>query len=260
MGAWDTSSVPSATTHLHDFDTGQTEPQLFACSDRIDRVLKLPGIATGPSLASDWVGSLLAVALQVHTPAPALVEIDEVAIATLPPAQRDRALPGVAFATTYVRSAATVIGLNSITACLNHAELLSRMLILDMWIGTEDRMNPDFGRNLLVDNVDGTRSLMAIDFGMAFAPVLFKMVGAQPDVERIDLRLRPEIRPLLGREHIRGALSDAEAITQADLVGYAATTPSEWIGDETKGAIVSFLIARRPHLRATASQALGLPL
>ena len=250
--------MPSATTHLYDFGTGQTEPQLFACSDRVDRVLKLQGIATGPSLASDWVGSLLAVALQVHTPAPVLVDVDEVAIATLPRAQRDRARPGVAFATTYVRSASTVFGLSAITACPNHAELLSRLLVLDMWIATEDRMNPDFGRNLLVDNVDGTRSLMAIDFGMAFAPVLFKMVGAEPDVEHIDLRFRPEVRALLGREHIRSALSDAEAITQADLVGYASTTPSDWIGEEAKGAIVSFLIARQPHLRATADRILGL--
>ena len=250
--------MPSAKTHLLDFGTGQTEPQVFACSDGLDRVLKLQGIATGPSLASDWLGSLLAVALQVHTPAPALVDVGEVAIATLPRAQRDRALPGVAFATTYVHTASTLIGLDSIIACPNHAELLSRLLILDMWIGTEDRMHPDFGRNLLIDNVDRTRSLMVIDFGMAFTPVLFKMVGAEPDIEHIDLRFRPEIRPLLGREHIRSALSDAEAITQADLVGYASTTPSEWIGDETKGAIVSFLIARQPHLRAKANQVLGL--
>ena len=250
--------MPSATTHLYDFGTGQTEPQLFACSDRVDRVLKLQGIATGPSLASDWVGSLLAVALQVHTPAPVLVDVGEVAIATLPRAQRDRARPGIAFGTTYVRNATTGIMLDSIIACPNHSELLSRLLVLDMWIGTEDRMNPDFGRNLLVDNVDGTRSLMAIDFGMAFAPVLFKMVGAEPDVEHIDLRFRPEIRPLLGREHIRSALSDAEAITQADLVRYAHTTPSEWIGAEAKGSIASFLIARQPHLRAKANQVLGL--
>lgn len=252
------ATMPSATAHLHDFGTGQTEPQLFACSDGVDRVLKLQGIAPGSSLASDWVGSLLAVALQVHTPAPVLVDVDEVAIATLPRAQRDRARPGVAFATTYVRTSSTVIGLSTITACPNHAELLSRLLILDMWIGTEDRMNPDFGRNLLVDNVDGTRSLMAIDFGMAFAPVLFKMVGAQPDAAHISFRFPPEIRPLLAREHVRSAISDAEAITQAALVRYASTTPSDWIGDETKSALVSFLMARQPHLRATVSQVLGL--
>ena len=252
--------MPSATTHLHDFGTGQTEPQLFACSDGVDRVLKLQGIAPDPSLASDWVGSLLAVTLQVHTPAPALVDVDEVAIATLPRAQRDRAVPGLAFGTTYVHTAGTVIGLSSITACQNHAELLSRLLILDMWIGTEDRMNPNFGRNLLVDDVEGGRSLMAIDFGMAFTPVLFKMIGAKPNVAEVNFRLPSALHPLLDAAHIEAALCAAEETTEADLMKYAQTTPSEWISNEVKGAIVSFLTVRQPHLRATASRALGLPL
>ena len=252
--------MPSATTHLYDFGTGQTEPQLFACSDGVDRVLKLQGIATGPSLASDWVGSLLAVALQVHTPAPVLVDVDEVAIATLRLPQRSRAVPGIAFGTTYVSDATTGIRLDSIIACPNHSELLSRLLVLDMWIGTEDRMNPDFGRNLLIDNVDRTRSLMAIDFGMAFTPVLFKMIGAEPNLEDFRFRFPPSLLPLLDAAHIRDAIRAAEATTEADLVKYAHTTPSEWIGDQTRGAIVSFLIARQPHLRAVASQVLGLSL
>lgn len=250
--------MPSATTHLHGFESGQTKPQVFRCSDQVDRVLKLRGLAAGSSLASDWVGALLAVELNVLTPAPELVDVDEGAIATLPPSQRDRAVPGLAFGTTYVHIASTVTGLDSIIACPNHAELLSRLLVLDMWIGTEDRMTPDFGRNLLIDNVDVPPSLMAIDFGMAFAPALFKLVGAQADVEHIDLQLRPGIRALLDGDQVWNAVSDAEAVTQADLVRYAYSTPGEWIGDETKGAIVAFLIARQPHLRATANQVLGL--
>lgn len=126
--AADSHGVASATSHLHDFGTGKTEPQLFRCSDGVDRVLKLQGLAAGPSLASDWVGALLAVEPQVLTPAPKLVEVSEASIATLPIAQRMRAHLGMAFGTTYVRTAATVHGLPDLRPHHSNFELVRRPL------------------------------------------------------------------------------------------------------------------------------------
>ena len=252
--------VPDALSHLHDFGTGQSQPQVFACSDGIDRVLQLQGIATGPSLASDWVGALLAVELRVHTPAPFFVRVGEASIATLPYAQRLRAMPGVAFGTTYVHTASTVHGIDSITVCPNHAELLSRLTVLDTWIGTEDRMNPDFGRNLLIDGVAESRRLMAIDFGMAFTPVLFTILGGQPVYDMVELQLPPALRPLLDRDVLQTAINDVETAPDAELVKYAHSVPDEWLASDRKGALASFLITRRPLLRDAVNRALGLSL
>jgi hypothetical protein len=162
------ASFPRITNHLHDVGSGMSFPQVCECSDDIDRVVKLPGVCAFGSLASDWVGSLLAVQLGILTPAPSLCVIDEGARATMTVAIRAKAEVGLAFGTNHIVPATNVLGLSSIVECGNHQELLSQLLALDSWIGTADRMRPDFGRNLLVDREDRKPRLMAIDFGMAF--------------------------------------------------------------------------------------------
>ena len=71
--------------------------------------------------------------MKCATPAPKLVDVDEVAIATLPrvPARPRSSRPRVRDHERAL-AASTVSGLDSIIACPNHAELLSRWLIHDV--------------------------------------------------------------------------------------------------------------------------------
>ncbi len=224
-------------------------PQVFECDDGLDRVVKIEGLATGASLASDWVGSMLAVHLDVLTPAPSLVEASAVALGQLPPELAARSRPGTCYSNAYIRSAMTVHGVQAIVDCPNHDELLSRLLVLDLWIETSDRMRPDFGRNLLIDNEDGDRKLMAIDFGLAFAPVLFPLLGGAEDFGGQTVTVPRPVRPLVDWGIVEETLGVVEAMPDAEIVKLVATVPNAWLDDRRRGTMIRYLLDRRGLLR-----------
>ena len=242
--------------HLYDLGIGMSRPQVFECNDGVDRVVKVPGLCSLAALTSDWLGALLAVHLGLLTPAPALVTVTRESIRSMPPELGRAALPGVGFGTTYITSAQPVLGVASIEACSNHSDILARTTALDVWIGTLDRMTPNFGRNLLIDAEDGHLRLMAIDFGMAFTDVLVQLVGTSttPDpVAVIDRR----IRTLLDLRALSAAIADIESITNVELLEFGSTVPQAWISEQTRQRVIDFLSDRRLLVRAAVAKGLA---
>ncbi len=252
------TSSPRITNHLYDLRNGMSLPQVCECSDGTDRVVKLQGLCALSSLASDWVGSLLAVRLEILTPAPELCIVDEAAVATMPTSIRSKCKSGLALGTTYITPSVNVVGLHGIIACGNHQDLLSRLLALDSWIGTEDRMRPDFGRNLLVDREDGRSRLMAIDFGMAFPGVVNPLFGAGNGVPPVDAVCHDGVRLLLDNTAMQAALAEIEGMSEGEIVKIVRLIPEQWATDEAKGKMVQFLIRRRPDLRSCVERYIGV--
>ncbi len=225
------SAVVHATNWMLDLgESGTTRPQVFVCDDGTERVLKIPRVGTADAtvLTAEWIGALLAVELEVLTPRPALVELSEEAIGTAPPSVRQRAEAGLVFGTEYLSNAKPILGPTGLTGCHNHVGLLSRLVVLDTWIETLDRMQPNYGRNLIVNVERRQETLMAIDFGMSFAPVLFTLVGAVPEFSVISVVARPEARPLLDAGIISATLGYVETLSEADITKIVRSTPDAW--------------------------------
>jgi len=243
-------SIPDAENWLFGFDTaGMTKPQVFSCSDGQERVLKLPGLATGSSLAADWCGSLLAVALAIPTPAPSLVRFDDRAIETMP-LHRDVVTPGIAFGSNYISQAAPITGIASLVGCSNHIAVLSRLAVLDCWIDVPDRMRPDPGRNLLVSGEGGRSELVAIDFGMAFGGALYPLLGRNDPSREMREPLVPEVRHLVDAQMMVSAIRSVEQTTEADIVRLVASCPDEWIDEAARGRMMRYLMIRQSLVRS----------
>ena len=240
---------PVAINHLLDLKTGNSRPQVFECDDGIDRVVKFPGVTAAASLASDWIGSLLAGHLDILTPRPALIDVTYSAVAQLPDNIRGRAVPGTAYSNTYIRPASGVGGLEGLIICSNHASLLASLLVLDTWIETTDRMRPDFGRNLLVDGEEKDRRLMAVDFGLAFPPALFHLPGLPEDFDGDAVTLPREVWPLLDWDALNQSLTELEATSDADVIKTVETTPVEWLDRAKRGTVIRYLLHRRGLVR-----------
>lgn len=252
--------IVEAENWLHDFGAaGVTRPQVFACSDGVDRVLKITGIsgATPAMLTAEWVGSLVAIELDVPTPRPSIVRVAPEALATAPPDVRDTGQAGYAFGSEYVRHAMQPQGVAAVESATNHVDLLSRLWVVDAWLGVEDRMHPDFGRNLLVNNEGKARVLMAIDFGLSMAPALYPIVGSTGGEGGIP-RTWPGLMQLLDAGIVRAALDELEAVTEAEIVRIVRTTPEDWSDDARKGSVTRYLLQRQLSVRSAVSQALGL--
>lgn len=246
---------PVATNHLTDLGAGLSRPQVYECSDQVERAVKIRGLASRDALASEWIGAMLAVELEILTPAPQIVDVPKTAIEQLPEDLRMKAVPGLAFGNTYIRSAMTVHGVDSLLRCPNHAALLSALMVLDVWIETADRMRPDFGRNLLIDVEDAPR-LMAIDFGMAFAPALYTLLG-DPQPDQFAITLPPEVKLLVDPSLARVALGAVETLTEAAIVTLVSTTPHEWLDDSRRGGVIAYLLRRRGALRNEIESQMG---
>lgn len=237
---------PEATNHLYDLRSGLSRPQVFECSDGIDRVVKIPGLCDPSSLASDWMGSLLAVSLDVLVPAPSIVTVTPAAIRTLPIAFASEARQGLAFGNSYIRRAANVLGLESLLASVNSVQLLSRLVPLDTWIQTEDRMTPEFGRNLLIDQGGLRSNLVAIDFGMCFSEVLRVIFGGS---RQIRLVMHQSLASVLDDAEIDVTLRRIESIPERDLAVLVHSTPPDWLDDERKSKVISYLLRTRQEVR-----------
>jgi hypothetical protein len=231
--------------------SGASRPQVFSCSDGIDRVLKLPGLAVPSQLASDWIGCLLASMLGIRVPEVTLVEVDSGCLSTIDDiAVRQRAQQGTAFGSAYLPRAVQPLGIEALLTCPNHPEFLSHLAVVDTWLGTLDRMHPDFGRNILIEE---GRTLVAIDFGLSLTDVFTPVLGVTPEVE---LRCPAEIRPLLSRPAIEHELGVLEALDEAKITGVVASVPPDWVG-EHRAAARAFLLRRRLQVRATIGKALA---
>ena len=250
--------MPHTTNHWLDLNSGMTRPQVFECSDGVDRVVKMLDLCTASSLASDWMGCLLAAHLEILTPTPSIVTVDEMSIATMPEAIRRTAKPGIAFGTTYIRLADPVFALGSILACPNHRELLSRLVTLDSWIHTEDRMRPEFGRNLLIDKEERNPLLMAIDFGMCFSEVLRPLLV--PHDGTVSLVMHDGIAAIVDHREIAQALDRIESTTDADIVKMVNTTPEPWLSAEAKGKMSAYLLRTRQLVGPVIRQELGMDM
>ena len=228
-----------------------SRPCVFECSDGEDRVLKFQNRATKAALASDWIGALLATDLGIRTPAPALVKMDEDAIATMGNEDAADAEPGYAFGATYLPNAQNTLGIPGITSCSNHADVLGRLAVLDTWIGTEDRLRPDGVWNLLRETDQGSRpQLVAIDFGLAFPSVLTTIVGATDHLP-VELVCPPEARLLVDSRSVADALAHAKGLTEAEVITRVETTPDTWLTPIQRGHVIRFLLTRREALDAS---------
>jgi hypothetical protein len=200
----------------------------------------------------------MAVHLEVATPQFAVVQVDERAIQTMPQALAERVQPGYAFGSLYVELAEEPKGLRTITTCSNHRELLSRLLVLDTWIGTQDRMKPEIGRNLLVD-VEKPATLMAIDFGMSFPEAVLPLVGEAPPSEQVEVAWdRAELlkEPILDMNVIREALDQAEAMTDSDIQELLSAIPDAWLAEDGRKRLLSYITTRRSLVRAAVLRGL----
>jgi hypothetical protein len=242
--------LPAATNHFLDLSAAgpTTSPQAYECNDEVERVLKLPGLATGQALAADWIGALLAVELEVLTPRPCLVTVDQRAIDQLPPTLRDRARPGFAFGSEYIRRAQGVSGWDTVRACANHPAMLARLVVLDSWIDTQDRMRPDFGRNLLVDAMDARPKLTAIDFGMSLTSPLVPILGDSPPAEQVEPFVPDGLELFLDLAEVRATVERVATMSDAEIITLVRTTPDEWISEESQGAVIKYLMTRRQHV------------
>ena len=247
------SVIHQAINFRREIGGGMSKPCVFECSDGVERLLKFQDRVGTGALASDWVGALLAGELDVQSPAPALVYLDDDAISTMEPQAAAEARPGYAFGTAYLPSAQNVIGIESITRCRNHPEILGRLAVLDTWIGTADRVRPAGDWNLLVETDQDPPFLVAIDFGMAFTGVLTPLVGPV-DEPQLPFVCHPTVRPSVNGDAVAEALAQAEGITDAAIVKMVRTTPEAWLSDEQRGRVVRFLLTRRGKLRAAVAE------
>jgi hypothetical protein len=233
-------------------------PQLFSCDDGVLRVLKLQGLCPPTVLAQDWLGCVLAVSLGIPTPKPALVHIDDAAVRSLPQQLSGRAQTGIALGTEYSEKASAILRMPSLTVCENHVDLLSTIFVLDSWLGTADRMQPDFGRNLLIDaHDDEDPRLMVIDFGLTFPGALIPLLGPPPEVEGV---VHADVIPILDADIVRRTLNQIMEMPEATLYELAASAPNEWVGEDGKVRLANFVIRRRPLLRQAIESKISAPL
>lgn len=243
----DRVELPSATNHLFNLGTGLSRPQVFECSDDIDRVVKLRGLCDDSSLASDWMGALLAVDLNILTPSPSLVQVGDDAIRTMPAELAETAKPGLAYGNSYILQASNVLGMEGLLACANAGELLGRLVALDTWIETEDRMTPEFGRNLLIDRDGPDPLLLAIDFGMCFSRALRVILGGAD--RGLRLVMHPSLLTLIDEAALNAAVSRIEEMSDAEIITVVNSTPDEWLSDSTKGRVAAALMKARHEVR-----------
>ena len=229
-----------AVNWLHDYGTGDTRPQLFQCrrSGRTDGqrwVLKLMGKAD-KELAADWVGSVLAHRLGLHTPEVAVADVTREALMTAPDDIRSWAQSGPAFATRELADA-TAVSSNSDVIAAGSPKDLGMMYALDAWLDVVDRRKPDGVWNILIDTASGR--LHVLDFGKGLASFMFGT--AEPTCDP----LYPASVMFAASMATALTTCDAiEAITEQDLAEIVSSIPVAWLSTSQRSNLVPFLTSR----------------
>jgi hypothetical protein len=228
---------------------GETQPQVFECSDGEDWVLKLPGnphLATG--LCADWIGTVLAQRAGVPVIECNLVEVDELALSTmrLDTPAHSWATSGIAFGSRYLRDAKDVTGLEGAVHAIS-ADDRARIVVTDTWLDVLDRKKPGQGQwNLLMRTDVGRGAIVVIDYGMALGELLGPPLLAPVQME---VRVPPEWRPHLDRTEIRAAIAAAEAIPGEDIRAVVQSLPPAWRAAAPRATeLPNYLLTRQSSL------------
>ncbi|MHB8577653.1 MAG: HipA family kinase [Dehalococcoidia bacterium] len=240
-----------AINWLQDYGTGDTRPQLFECSRRGRRserwVLKLMGKADR-ELVSDWIGSLLAHRLKLHTPEVAVVEVTAEALRTAPQNIQSWARPGPAFASREIAAASPITSSGDLIS-FGSPEELGAMYALDSWLDVVDRRKPDGVWNLLLDT--SVSQLNVLDFGKGLSSYMFIMFGAQRTCDP----LYPSSVMFAASMEAALVTCDAiERISEVDLTDMVCSAPATWLTETERAGIVPFLLERLGCARAACEQ------
>lgn len=243
-----------ALNHLHDYASGDTRPQLFAClnSDATERwVLKLMGKADN-ELAADWIGCLLAHELELPCPKVEIANVTADALATAPAEIRAWAKPGPAFAS---RELSHVNPGFRTPLLLRRARIedLSTLYVLDSWLDVLDRYRPDNTWNLLLRN--GPDGLAIIDFGKGLSSCFFPIFGQQSG--SLAPRYPKGVTSLLHRVVIADTCAKIQVIPQDHLVDLVRSVPVQWLDTAKKSCVEQLLIDRRERLMERCESGLG---
>lgn len=252
-----------ARSHLKRLGKSAMEPQIFVCAvdDPPDAagewVLKLMGRGNS-ELIGDWVGCLLAKALNLPTPVVDIADVSAEAIATCPDDVQSWALPGPAFASGYLSDTQ---GIPSDRAAVDlcSSEFLGSLYAVDTWLEVLDRKKPEGTWNLLRRNAEDDSNAYVIDFGKCMAECLF------PPVLAPGTMFPPAYPPLVRQAaSLDAALATSLAIERVadDFVDeVVGSIPSAWLADDQlRGKIASFLTTRRTRVsEACGKLKEGLP-
>lgn len=206
---------------------GETQPQVFECSDDQEWVVKLPGNPHGVSgLCADWLGTMIAALVDVPVIECSLVEVVDDALATMPRGSTARAWaqPGVAFGSRYVIDSKNVTGQDVIMGLASSLDL-ARIVATDTWLDVLDRRKPQGQWNLLLLTGEEDNRLVTIDYGLALGELL-----GPPILGRVsmDARCPEEWRPHLRGEDLDLAASAIKSVARTDLESLVSTVPSSW--------------------------------
>lgn len=229
-----------AINHVRLLGGGQSEPHLFTCDDGQDWVLKLPNNPQGSQLGNDYLGSLLARQFQLPVPEPAVVDVDQAALAGMDVVP-SWAVPGAALGSLYLRSAAGFSP--NATALAADAELAARLLVFDSWIETLDRRRPDGAWNLLVRTDSTNPAIVVLDFGFALnAGVTLGRASILPDSYPV------EIINATTAEAVAGMMGELGSLDEGDITSAIERVPREWMNSSVKRSTLSFLLQRRTRI------------
>jgi hypothetical protein len=235
---------------------GQTEPQLFQCSDGRDWVLKLQGNPHMDvvGLCADWVGTCLAGMARVPTVQCELVHVSPDALWTMRKLEWSPR-PGTAFGSLFAIQADAVTGTAAMEHGLSGSDLM-RIVAVDTWLDVLDRKKPGrAGWNLLLDKETQPARVVSIDYGMGMPDALgVPILGAPP----MAMQCPDEWRPWLHVSDIPTAMADINAIPDGEVEELVRSIPEDWRAHlPAMETISAWLLRRREKLEACLRQELG---
>jgi hypothetical protein len=130
------------------------------------------------------------------------------------------------------------------------SEFLGRLYALDTWMEVLDRRKPEGVWNLLNDTATG--AIIVIDFGKALAPALSVLPVLEPD-KIVQPSYSPAVILAADVESALDTCDTIEKIPAQEIEEIVGSVPAHWLDDESRTAIVEFLMDRRKVLRAACN-------
>ncbi|MBX5466507.1 MAG: hypothetical protein K6U14_03305 [Firmicutes bacterium] len=252
QAVWEAVPTFEAAAYVGRGGEGGSHPILLRIQDgRVVHVKLQHNPQTTRSLASDWIGTLLARGLGAPVPEVVLVSIPFEHLARLPQLKRIRWRPGLQFGTWYVAGARPVDSRLDWRKVQNWSAL-PLVALVETWLHNQDLKSSHL---LLCPAGDGFR-LMATDHG-------FILPGG-PGWTVDDLARSRTVFPAPGlltrlalsvpvRFDFGPALQVCTAVRRQELEALVASVPREWgLSRRRREALVDFLRARRDRLAPVA--------